>query len=76
MDALDALTHDFVNGHMSLSRKIIALHLVYSKCSSNVLQFGQLVSHRPGILRSLRYVDPLTSTEEVHVLLLSIMVMM
>ncbi len=62
MDALDALTRSTsfysIDGHVSLSRKILALHLVYSQCSSEVLQFGQLVSHRPSILRSLFNVPP------------------
>ncbi len=57
MNALNTLTHctNFlsVDGHLSLSRKIVALHLVYGQCSSKLLQFGQLVSHRPAILRSL-----------------------
>ena len=49
------MTHHLVlvDGHKSLSHKIVALHLVYSQCSSKVLQFGQLVLHIPGILQSL-----------------------
>ena len=42
-----------MDGHECLSHKIVALHLVYSQCSTEVLQFGQLVQHRPGIIRSL-----------------------
>ena len=61
MNALDTMTHqnDFcsVDGHELLSHKIVALHLVHDQCSSKVLQFGQLVLHRPGILRSLSNKD-------------------
>ncbi|XP_064403130.1 E3 ubiquitin-protein ligase RNF213-like isoform X2 [Halichondria panicea] len=61
MNALDNMTHhnDFcsVDGHESLSRKIVALHLVHGQCSSKVLQFGQIVLHRPSILRSLSNKD-------------------
>ncbi len=57
MDSLNALTHCdvlcSVDGHESFTRKIVALHLVYSQYSSEILQFGQLVLHRPGILSSL-----------------------
>ncbi len=69
MDALDTMTHrnDFccVDGHESLSRKIVALHLVHGQCSSKVLQFGQLVLYRPGILRSLSRRDPFKWAGEV-----------
>lgn len=72
MNALNTLTHctNFlsVDGHLSLSRKIVALHLVYGQCSSKLLQFGQLVSHRPAILRSLSNLDPLAIGEEVRIL--------
>ena len=61
MNALDNVTHHndfcFVDGHKSLSRKIVALHLVHGQCSSKVLQFGQIVLHRPSILRSLSNKD-------------------
>ncbi len=56
MDALDSLTHRIdiysLDGRVSLCNKIAALHVVFNQCSSKVLQFGQLVSHRPGILES------------------------
>ena len=56
-DTLDAMTGApglcSMDGHESLIRKIIAVHLVYRQCRSEVLQFGQLVLHRPGILKSL-----------------------
>ena len=69
MNALDNMTHhnDFcsVDGHESLSRKIVALHLVHGQCSSKVLQFGQIVLHRPNILRSLSNKDSLRVAGQV-----------
>ncbi len=69
MDALDTMTYRndlcSVDGHESLSRKIVALHLLHGQCSSKVLQFGQLVQYRPGILRSLSRKDPTERTGEV-----------
>ena len=55
MDALDAMTYnpELCSGQESLSHMIVALHIVYSQCATEVVLFGQLVLHRPGILRSL-----------------------
>ncbi|XP_064404373.1 E3 ubiquitin-protein ligase RNF213-like isoform X3 [Halichondria panicea] len=63
MEALDAMTHrnEFcsVDGHESLSRKIVALHLIHGQWSTEVMQFSQLVLNRPGILHSLSIMNPL-----------------
>ena len=54
MDALKTVTcNPEFNLVKSLPHKIVALHLVYSRCHADVLQFGQLILHRPGILQSL-----------------------
>ena len=69
MDALDAMTHHpdlcSVDGHESLSRRIVALHLVYNQCSTEVLQFSQLVLQRPGILKSLSKMNSIPDTDWV-----------
>lgn len=72
-DALDTMTQaaEFhsIDGQESLVQKIIALHLVYKQCHSEVLQFGQLVLHRPGILKSLSDMPPSDRTGAVSVVL-------
>ncbi len=63
MEALDAMMHrrEFcsVDGHDSLSRKIVALHLIHDQWCTEVMQFSQLVLNRPGILHSLSIMNPL-----------------
>ena len=69
MDELDAMTHHpdlcSVDGHESLSRRIVTLHLVYNQCSTEVLQFSQLVLQRPGILKSLSKMNSISDTDWV-----------
>ena len=43
-----------LNSEESLVHKIVALHLVYKRCCSEVYEFRQLVQHRPGILHDKR----------------------
>ncbi len=77
MEALDAMTHhnEFcsVDGHESLSRKIVALHLIHGQWSAEVMQFSQLVLNRPGILHSLSEMNSLARAgKEVCVLKISL----
>ena len=69
MVELDAMTHHpdlcSMDGHESLSRRILALHLVYNQCSTEVLQFSQLVLQRPGILKSLSKMSSISDTDWV-----------
>ena len=69
MDELDSMTHHpdlcSVDGHESLSHRIVTLHLVYNQCSTEVLQFSQLVLQRPGILKSLSKVNFISATDWV-----------
>ena len=72
MNALTVMNHNpdlcSMDGHESLPHKIVALHIVYSQCSTEVLQFGQLVQHRPGILRSLLSTNLFTDDDRVGLL--------
>ena len=56
--SLDALVHgdEFcsVDGNMTLLQRIAALHVVHQLHKSQVLWFGQLVMHFPGIMLHLR----------------------
>ena len=56
--ALDALVHgdDFcsVDGNMNLIHRIASLHVIHQLNKSQVLWFGQLVMHFPGIMLHLR----------------------
>jgi len=60
MDSLEGMTHHVSLcsvDHLSLSRKIIALHLAHSSCKSDLQQFGQLVQLRPAVINSLHKTD-------------------
>ena len=61
MDALDNMTKD-LSSEESLLHKMVALHLVYKRCCSELYQFRQLVQHRPGILQ-----DKNLLTDDNHV---------
>ena len=56
-DALNGMVHapelSSVDGHESLPRRVIALHLVHRQCRSQLLWFGELALQKPGILNSL-----------------------
>ena len=56
--ALNALVHGdaygSVDGHISLTYRIAALHVVYHKNVSEILWFGQLVAFSPGIMDQLK----------------------
>ena len=58
MAALDALVHgdDFCSrdGNITLLLRVAAVHVVYNMNRSQVLWFGQLVTHNPGIMVHLR----------------------
>lgn len=51
---------------MTLVQRIVALHVVYHKNESQVLWFGQLVFHTPGIMFHLTDETIANSSEMVH----------
>ena len=52
---------------MTLAERIVALHVVYHMNESQVLWFGQLVFHTPGILFHLTDEMIANSSEMVHI---------
>ena len=44
-----------IGGHDALITRLAALHVVYMLNQSQIMWFGQLVSHKPGIMLSLKY---------------------
>ena len=42
-----------LDGHVTLTSRIAAVHVVYAATSERIHWFGQLASHNPGILASM-----------------------
>ena len=65
-DALNSLVQgpEF-EGHESLIGGIAALHIVYHSVEPQVFWFGQLVSHLPGIIKTLQDRVPHNDSEMV-----------
>lgn len=42
-----------IDGEMSLIERIAALHTLYHKYRTEILWFGQLVGHCPGVIANL-----------------------
>lgn len=54
-----------MDGHITLVHRIAALHVVHEMCLSQVLWFGQLVAHSPGIMVHLKKDDVSDKTDMV-----------
>ena len=63
---MDALVdeNEFNTTNMSLVQRISALHVVHHRSQSQILWFGQLVAHSPGIMVLLKR-DDIRDQEEM-----------
>ena len=57
-DALNHLVHCSETYQQSLISRIAALHVVHWENRSQILWFGQLVSHSPSIMKNMLDVSP------------------